>query len=206
MKTDSQDIIVVGASAGGIDALVAVASTLPADLPATIFVVMHLPAWHDSALPAILSRNGPLPAIHPKSGEKIERGRIYVAPPDKHLLIDSVDSVELWHGPKENNFRPSINALFRSAAVAYGKRVAGVILTGALDDGATGLWWIKRKEGIAIVQDPADAQFPQMPQAALTHLPVDYVVTAAQIGAILTALARGVREPAEVRNEELPRT
>jgi two-component system chemotaxis response regulator CheB len=206
MKADTQDIVVIGTSAGGIETLIALASALPADLPATIFVVMHLAAWHDSALPEILSRHGPLPAVHPKSGEKIQRGRIYVAPPDKHLLINSADTVELWRGPKENNCRPSINALFRSAAVAYGKRVAGVILSGALDDGATGLWWIKRTEGIAIVQDPAEALFPQMPRAALTHVPADYVVPAAKIGEILTALARGDREPARGRSEELPKT
>jgi two-component system, chemotaxis family, protein-glutamate methylesterase/glutaminase len=205
MNVDSQDIVVIGASAGGIEALIELVSALPADLQASIFVVMHLPAWHDSALPAILTRSGPLPALHPESGEIIKRGRIYVAPPDKHLLIHSGDRVELWHGPKENNCRPSINALFRSAAVAYGKRVAGVILTGALDDGATGLWWIKQREGIAIVQDPEDAQFPQMPQAALTHVPADYVLPAADLAHILTALARGVRQPTAGRGEELPK-
>jgi two-component system chemotaxis response regulator CheB len=118
---------------------------------------MHVPPWRDSLLPQILSRRGSLPAEHPAPGARIEHGRIYVAPPDYHLLLNPGDHIELWRGPKENNFRPSINTMFRSAAAAYGPRVTGVVLTGALDDGAAGLWWIKRMAGTAVVQDPADA-------------------------------------------------
>jgi chemotaxis response regulator CheB len=203
INSECRDIIVIGASAGGVEALCAVMAGLPADLPAAVFVVMHMTPWHKSALPRILSRCGPLPAVHPDSGAQIEHGRIFVAPPDQHLLIGD-HAVELWHGPRENNSRPSINALFRSAAVAYGPRVAGVILTGALEDGTTGLWWIKRMKGVAVVQDPADAQFRQMPETALSHVPADFVAPAAELGKILSDLARGVRRTKE-RNEELPK-
>ncbi len=190
-KADSQDIVVIGASAGGVEALLTLTAALPADLRAAIFIVVHLPAGRHSLLPNILSRSGPLQAAHPVSGELIQPGRIYVAPPDDHMVIDSGDHVELWRGPKENNCRPSINTLFRSAAVAYGSRVVGVILTGALEDGAAGLYWIKRRQGIAIVQDPAEAQFPQMPQAALSYVAADHVVAAAEVGKLLTVLANG---------------
>ena len=123
----------------------------------------------------------------------MEHGRIYIAPPDQHLLIGDGDRIQLWHGPKENNFRPSINALFRSAAVAYGGRVTGVVLSGALEDGATGLWWVKQMHGITVVQHPDDARFSQMPQAALEHVAADYVAPASEIGQIVADLARGTR-------------
>src|SRR5215475_7486358 len=139
---------------------------------------MHIPPWRDSDLPKILEHSGPVPAIHPNPGDVIEKGKLYIAPPDQHLLIDSVGKIQLWRGPKENNFRPSINALFRSAAVAYGPRVIGVILSGSLDDGVTGLWWVKRMGGLAVVQDPAEARFNQMPRMALWHVPADYVTAA----------------------------
>jgi len=183
---------VIGTSAGGVKVLSAIASALPADLPAAIFVVMHVPAWSRSVLPRILSSCSRLPASHAESGAPIEHGRIYVAPPNRHLLLNPAGHVELWQGPKENNFRPSINVLFRSAAVAYGPRVTGVILTGTLEDGVAGLWWIKRMKGIAVVQDPADAQFPEMPHTALWHVPADYVAPAAALGRLLSDLVTGV--------------
>lgn len=152
MTASAREIIVIGASAGGVEALRTVVSALPSDMPAAIFIVMHIPAWHESALPPILSRCSSIPAVHPRSGDPVEHSRIYVAPPDQHLIMDSSNQVQLWHGPKENGFRPSINALFRSAAVTFGARVTGVVLTGGLDDGATGLWWIKRMGGAVVVQ------------------------------------------------------
>ncbi len=191
--TNTHDIIVIGASAGGIEALCAVVSALPRDLYAAIFVAMHVPAWRHSALPEILSRCGPLPAVHPKSGETFVHGRIYVAPPDYHMLINPGDTIELWRGPRENNFRPAINTLFRSAAVSYGRRVTGVILTGNLEDGAAGLWWIKRMEGVSVIQDPQDAEFAQMPRTALWHVPADHVVKLAELGPTLAKLANGTR-------------
>src|SRR5207247_10577502 len=127
----------IGASAGGVPALQELVRRLPADLNASIFVVLHLSPWHKSHLAEILSRAGPLPAEDAMSGAPIERGRIYVAPPNVHLLVES-RYLQLWHGPKENLHRPAINPLFRSAAVAYGSRVVGVVLSGSQDDGTAG--------------------------------------------------------------------
>lgn len=150
-----QDIIVIGASAGGVEALSTLVAGLPAGLRAAVFVVLHI-GNNPSILPEILTKAGPIPAIHPPSGELIVRGKIYVAPPDRHLLIEP-NHMRLSHGPKENRARPAVNPLFRSAAAAYGQQVTGVILTGALDDGTAGLAEIKRRGGIAAVQDPKTA-------------------------------------------------
>lgn len=203
MINTARDIIVMGASAGGVQALCAVVTALPKDLPAAVFVVMHIPAWYDSVLPRILGQCSRLPAAHAQPGDLIEHGRIYVAPPDHHLLVDSEKHVQLWHGPKENSSRPSINALFRSAAVIFGPRVAGVVLTGSLDDGTTGLWWIKRMGGIVVVQDPVEAEFAQMPETAIAHVAVDYVAKVTEIGSLLDELARGSSQ--KKRREGLPR-
>ncbi|HEU5226534.1 MAG TPA: chemotaxis protein CheB [Ktedonobacteraceae bacterium] len=182
------DIIVVGASAGGVEALMKLVRDLPGNLPAAVFVVLHIPAESRSLLPEILSHASPLPASHPENGAKIESGHIYVAPPDQHLLIEK-GVIRVTRGPRENRHRPAIDPLFRSAALAYGPRVVGVILTGGLDDGTAGLLAIKRQRGIAIVQDPQDALYPSMPQSALTHVQVDYSLPLAAIGALLTRLA-----------------
>jgi two-component system chemotaxis response regulator CheB len=194
------DIIVVGASAGGVEALSALVAGLPPTLPAAMLVVMHIPPYLKSDLPRILSRHSKLPAVHPESGQHIEHGRIYVAPPDHHLLVDDA-RIQLWRGPKENHHRPAINALFRSAAVSFGNRVIGVILTGVLDDGTTGLWWVKRFGGIAIVQHPEDAIFGAMPRNALQHVLVDHVVRLLEIGALLVKLTTGALRP-EVQVDE----
>jgi two-component system chemotaxis response regulator CheB len=162
----ARDIIVIGASAGGVDALRQVASGLPSDLHAAVFVVIHLLPEADSMLPAILARAGPLPAKHPKDGEKIQPGIVYVAPPNLHLIL--LDGhVRLSHGPRQNRHRPSVDTLFRSAAYSYGPRVIGAVLTGSLADGAAGLRSIQGRGGATIVQDPDEAQFPGMPRAAL---------------------------------------
>lgn len=162
--------------------------SLPADLPASLFIVLHIPAQNPSLLPHILSRSCPLVALSPHDGEAIQQGRIYVAPPDRHLLVER-GYVRLAHGPKENRHRPAIDPLFRSAARAYGARVVGVILTGSLDDGTAGLLTVKRRGGLAVVQDPKDALYPSMPLSALAHVAVDYTVPLSAIGPLLARLA-----------------
>src|SRR3989440_3321854 len=182
------DIIVIGASAGGVEALIKLAGQLPADLPASIFIVLHIPAQSPSLLPDILGRSGRLKAVHPQNGESIAPGRIYIAPPDHHLLV-TLGHVHVMRGPKENRHRPSIDVLFRSAALAYGPRVVGVVLTGSLDDGAAGLLAIHQCGGISVVQDPKDALYPSMPQSALELVDTDYCLPLAKIGPLLTRLA-----------------
>ena len=187
------DIIVVGASAGGVEALSTLARGLPPDLAAAVFVVLHVPPTATSTLPRILARAGTLPAAHAVDGEAIRPGRIFVAPPGCHLLIDE-EQVHLVRGPKENGHRPAADPLFRSAAAAYGARVVGVVLSGTLDDGTAGLRAVKQRGGIAIVQDPDDALFSGMPCSALEHVAVDHRVPAAQIGPLLATLARAPAE------------
>lgn len=182
------DIIVIGASAGGVEALMRIVGDLPGNLPAAIFVVLHIPAESPSFLPGILSRSGSLTASHPKNGAEIECGHIYIAPPDQHLLLEK-GTMRVVRGPKENRHRPAIDPLFRSAALVYGPRVVGVVLTGGLDDGTAGLFAIKKQGGIAVVQEPREALYPSMPQSALNHVEVDYCLPVADIGALLTRLA-----------------
>ncbi len=182
------DVIVVGASAGGVEALVTLAGSMPADLPAALFLVLHIPAESPSLLPDILNRSGPLRASHPADGEVIQNGRIYIAPPDQHLLVEE-GIVRIIRGPKENRHRPAIDPLFRSAARTFGTRVVGVVLTGSLDDGTAGLLAIKRRGGIAVVQDPRNALFTSMPQSAIAHVDVDHVVPLFSVGPLLVQLA-----------------
>jgi two-component system, chemotaxis family, protein-glutamate methylesterase/glutaminase len=181
--------IVIGASAGGFEVVVDIASQFLVDLPAPVFVVMHVPAHHPSYLPEILTRAGSLRAIHPADGTKVEAGFIYVAPPDHHLLIDD-GHLAVKKGPKENGFRPSIDALFRSAAYSHGPGAIGVVLSGALHDGASGLWSIKHLGGLAIVQDPYEAKYSSMPRSALEYVEVDYRVRSREISPLLVELVR----------------
>ncbi len=181
-----RDAIVVGASAGGVRTLKEMLRAVPPDLPAAILVVVHIPAHSPSALPLVLG-GGPLPVKAAEDGEPLAKGMIYVAPHDRHLLIQN-ERLRLTRGPRENRFRPCIDTLFRSAAVDLGPRVVGIVLSGALDDGTAGLWAIKDRGGVAVVQDPAEAEFPDMPQNALAHVAVDHVLRAAEIGPKLAAL------------------
>jgi two-component system, chemotaxis family, protein-glutamate methylesterase/glutaminase len=185
-----RDIVVVGASAGGVEALQLLVRGLPKNFPAAMLVVLHVPPWARSDLPSILSRSGPLPAIQPIPNQPLEPGHIYVAAPDFHLIVDDHRVVE-WKGPTEDRLRPSINTLFRSAAVAHGERVVGVVLTGSLNDGTTGLWWVKRYGGVTIVQDPEEADFPDMPRSALAHVEIDYVLKVSEMGSFLSELVDG---------------
>ena len=189
-----RDVIVIGCSAGGIQALQDLVPQFPPGLEASIFVTIHLLPTVQSRLPDILNHVGPLRAVHPSSGQPVEYGMIYVAPPDHHMMIED-NRVQLWRGPKENQHRPAINPLFRSAAFARGVRVAGVILTGTLDDGSAGLWMVKRHGGVAIVQDPQEAEYPEMVRSAIEYVEVDHVVTLSQMGSLLAGLANGTKQP-----------
>jgi two-component system chemotaxis response regulator CheB len=182
-----RDIIVVGTSAGGIEALRALIGALPADLPASVFIVLHTSPESPGLLAGILDRFGKLQATSARDGERIRPGRIYVAPPDRHLLIEP-GVVRTTRGPKENRFRPAVDPLFRSAAQTYGPRVIGVILTGYLDDGTAGLWTVKHLGGTTIVQDPDDALVPFMPLNALAHVEVDYCLALEEIAPLLVRL------------------
>ena len=184
----ARDIVVIGASAGGIDPLRRIAAGLPPDLPAALFVVLHTAPWFPSALPEILTRSGRLVAGHAKDGESIRHGRIYVAPPDHHLVL-SKGKVRLSLGPRENWHRPAIDVLFRSAAESFGPRVIGVMLSGVLHDGILGLMRVKSHGGVVIVQDPDETLYPTMALTAMQHVDVDHVVTAAQIPPLIEKFA-----------------
>jgi two-component system, chemotaxis family, protein-glutamate methylesterase/glutaminase len=184
-----RDVVVVGASAGGVEALVDLAKHLPADLQAYVLVVLHVASDRTSVLPRILSTAGRLPATHAKHGERPELGHIYVAPPGRHLLVHDGE-LRLSTGPKEGGLRPAADPLFRTAARARGPRVVGVVLSGALDDGTAGLVAVKQRGGIAVVQDPEEAIVPDMPRNALQSVPVDHCLPVAQIGVLLGRLAR----------------
>jgi two-component system chemotaxis response regulator CheB len=191
------DVVVIGASAGGIEPLTQLVSELPSDLAAALFVVVHLPAGGTSVLPAILSRSGRLPAQHVRDAVAIERGHIYVAPPDFHLQL-SDGSVAAVPGPRENGHRPAIDRLFRSAAHAFGARAVGVILSGTLDDGTLGLPSIKAHGGVALVQDPETAEHPGMPRSAIAHTNPDGVASPEELAKLVVEL---VDDPLETDPE-----
>jgi two-component system chemotaxis response regulator CheB len=186
------DIVVIGASSGGVEALLQIVAGLPSDLPASVFIVLHLDPGFVSKLPELLSQRGPLRATHAVHGEAIAPGRIYVAPPDNHLMLRP-GYMHVVRGPKENGHRPSVDALFRTAAMVYGSRVVGVVLTGYLDCGTAGMMSVKARGGLAVVQDPRDASVSDMPQSVVTHVAVDHVASLRDIPGLI---ARLVAEPA----------
>jgi two-component system chemotaxis response regulator CheB len=192
--TVKKDIVVIGTSAGGMEALIKLAGHLPASLGATVFVVCHLPPGLDSALPRFLDKAGPLRAAYAVDGKPFEPGRIYVAPADRHLLVEE-GLMRVVHGPKENRFRPAVDPLFRSAAYVYGPRVVGVVLTGAMGDGTAGLWTIKLRGGTTVVQDPKEAHHASMPLSAIQNVKVDHVAPIAEIAALLSRLSREEVQP-----------
>ena len=185
-------IVVIGASAGGVDAIRSLAARLPADFAAAVFVVLHIGA-HKSELPWLLNQSGPMRASHPRDGDPIHAGQIYVAPPDHHMLVEP-GHVRLTRGPRENWARPAVDPLFRSAAQAYGSGVTGVVLTGGLNDGTAGLFEVKQHGGATVVQDPDDAENPSMPRSALQHVAVDHCLPLRDIPALLAAVV-GKRQP-----------
>src|SRR3954452_3279762 len=188
-------VIGIAASAGGVEALRRVVSDLPADLPAAICVVLHIPATGRSLLAPILDRHTALTAVVAEDGQRLRAGVIYVAPADHHLLVRR-HTIELSGGPKENGVRPAADPMFRSLARSWGAAAIGVILSGALDDGSAGAIWLAEAGGVVIVQDPATAVVPGMPASAIAATPPDYTVPLAGIGGVLDRLARE-RAPAE---------
>jgi two-component system chemotaxis response regulator CheB len=190
-----RDVIVVGASAGGVQALQSLVAQLPPELPAAVLVVLHLMSSGTSVLHSILDRAGPLPATQARDGERLERGHVYVAPPDYHLLLRG-PNIHLSAGPRENGHRPAIDPLFRSAARAYGPRAIGAILSGTLDDGTDGLRLIKQRGGATLAQDPEDAAYGDMPRSAIEYVHPDFVLPVADMGAVLYELVDAPLEPA----------
>ncbi|THH42054.1 chemotaxis protein CheB [Neolewinella litorea] len=189
LETTFRNVVVVGASAGGIEALVTLVKGIPDDLHIAIFIVQHLPANNYSNLDVVLQPHTGMTVRKARDGEVIKPGIIYLAPADRHLLVER-DRVGVAMGPPENRFRPAVDALFRSASFTYRERVIGVVLSGALSDGAAGMWSVKRNGGIAVVQDPAEARFPDMPKAVMRYTSVDYVISTSEIGTLLSRLSR----------------
>lgn len=194
---NNQRIIVIGASAGGFEAIKTIVKNLPADFYDSIFFVWHMSPDIRSVLAKVLNRFNTVYATHACDKELIKPNRIYVAPPDHHLLIEE-GRMRVTHGPKENRFRPAVDPLFRSAAYAYGNRVIGIILSGSLDDETAGLWTVKQHGGIAIVQHPDDAKVSSMPESAMRKVQVDFAVPAADIAGLLNKLSKEKTEKAEV--------
>jgi two-component system chemotaxis response regulator CheB len=196
MPNNNRNIVVIGTSAGGLEALDSVVAQLPPDLPASFFVVQHLaPDMIGSALLSRLQRHLSFHCKFAEDGETFYPGHIYVAPPDRHLLVKE-QTLIVRKGAFENRHRPAIDSLFRSAAIAHGPRVIGVILTGMLDDGTAGLLAVKQCGGIAIVQSPSGAAYPSMPRSALANVAVDYCASIEEIGGLLETL---IRENVETR-------
>jgi two-component system chemotaxis response regulator CheB len=182
-----RNIVVIGASAGGIDALRPVLAGLPKDFDATILIVWHMAPGVHGMLPQILNKFSSLPVVNAVDRTTIETGRVYVAPPDRHLLLMG-QRLRVTRGPRENGFRPAVDPLFRSAARSFGPRVIGIVLSGALDDGTAGLWTIKRLGGISIVQHPDEAQVSSMPEKAIESVRIDYMLRAAEMPELLKRL------------------
>ncbi len=181
--------VFVGASAGGVEALAELVAALPPDFPVPALVVLHVSPRGTSVLPEILTRVGALTARNPRDGERLRPGVVYVAPGGAHMVVKN-GCARLNEGPTEHGVRPAVDTLFRSAARVYGPGAVGVVLSGMLDDGTAGLLEIKHHGGVAIAQDPGSAAFPEMPRSAIENVAVDYVLTPAEIGAMIDALVR----------------
>ncbi|MBV8437332.1 MAG: chemotaxis protein CheB [Silvibacterium sp.] len=205
-----RDLVVIGASAGGIEALQYLLAPLPSDLDAAVLIVLHTSRHSGSLLPQILQRTSSLTAVHPEDHTPIKKGMIYIAPPDHHLIVQD-GSLRVIQGPRENLHRPAIDPLFRSAARYYGPRAIGIILTGSLDDGTAGLMVLRSRGGAAIVQDPQTAVFSSMPRSALKQVPDAQVLPLAQIPATIVELTQEevpvgatVNRPEAAKSGDLP--
>lgn len=199
--TQDYHIVVIGASAGGFEAIKKIVKDLPSDFRPPVFIVWHTGADVQGVMPSVLNKLNSIHAAHATHNELIEPNRIYIAPPDHHLLLED-GYIRLTHGPKENYFRPAVDPLFRSAAYSYGTRVIGVVLSGGLDDGTAGLWRIKNNGGSAIVQDPEDAEARSMPESALREVEVDYCAPVSEIAGILMKIeADGIDIDAVIKDK-----
>lgn len=201
-KERTRDVVVIGGSAGALAPLRELVRALPEDLAASLYVVIHGPAAGRSHLREILARETALPVVEAVDDAAPERGRIYVAAPDAHLLLGA-DHIHLRRGPSENGFRPAIDPLFRSAAVSASTRVIGVVLSGTLDDGASGLRAVKRCGGLTVIQEPSDADYPDMPEAADAAAGADYRLPAAGLGQLLAELVGQAAPPAREADEDI---
>jgi two-component system chemotaxis response regulator CheB len=195
--------VVVGASAGGIEALRHFVGALPRDFPGVVLVVLHISPLGTSVLPQILGRAGDLPACHPADGDPLEPGHVYIAPPDRHLIVGA-GHVHLSSGPKRNGYRPAVDRLFETAAQMYGEGVAGVVLSGVLDDGTAGLIEIKKRGGLALVQDPDEALYAMMPASAIEFAAPDLVAPAAELADALAQMADPPPASSQAEARELP--
>jgi two-component system chemotaxis response regulator CheB len=184
----NRDILALGTSAGGVEALLFLARSFAPDFPASVFVTIHLASQFRSSLDEVLDRAGPLPTVFAQDGDAVRKSCIYIAPVDRHLIIEG-DRIVLGHGSRENNSRPAIDPMMRSVAACCGSRAVGVVLTGTLSDGASGLWAINQCGGLTVVQDPGDAAFSDMPMNALNRIQPDHVVTLAAMPKLLASLA-----------------
>ena len=198
-----RSLVVIGGSAGAIEPAQEIMSALPADLSAAVLVVIHRPAGRESRLPQILTKAGPLTALQPSDGDPLEEGCVYIAPPDKNMLVRDAH-IRLSRGPLENHSRPAIDPLFRSAAVTYGPRVVAVLLSGILDDGTSGALAVKRAGGSVIVQDPQDAMFPDIPRSAINIVEVDSILRPERIGPAIVDLVRTPPRHGEGEMERAP--
>jgi two-component system, chemotaxis family, protein-glutamate methylesterase/glutaminase len=201
----NRDIVAIGTSAGGVEALLYLAERLPASFPACILVTLHLSGQRKSILDELVSRAGPLPAKFASDGEPLRKGEIFIAPPNRHLLVEQ-DRLLLGTGAREHNARPAIDPMLRSTAVCCGPRAVGVVLTGTLGDGASGLWAISRCGGVSVVQHPGDAAFPEMPENALRIIDPDHVVRLRDMADLINSLVHQpvgdkVKVPEEIRLE-----
>jgi two-component system chemotaxis response regulator CheB len=182
-----RDIVVIGGSAGGFEALRRLLDLLPSDLPATIFVTLHIPRDFPSVLPELLSRNGKV-VRQPSTEQEFSAGQIFIAPPDQHLVIQR-SRVVLGKGPRENRHRPAIDVMFRSAARAYGPRVVAIVLSGQLDDGSVGMLSVKMGGGLTVAQDPHEALAPDMPEHAIRYAQPDFVLPVSHIAELLVSVS-----------------
>jgi two-component system chemotaxis response regulator CheB len=201
--TTPERIIVIGASTGGFEAIKKTVRGLPADFSIPIFIVWHMSPDVRGVMPEVLNRLNKIFADHAYHDEEIKPHRIYIAPPDHHMLVEG-NKILLTRGPKENRFRPAVDPLFRSAAYSYRHRVIGVILSGALDDGTAGLWTVKHQGGTTVVQDPMDAEVPSMPENAMREVDVDHIVRADELAGLLVRLSNTsvTENTAKIKDEQ----